>query len=410
MAEYHDREHFIPVRINELIDLLANEIELSPPQREPFRRFCQMVTATYHFEFHQHLSELKEAYAPFDPDADTRPLKPFSVHERHQRLDELFQKFVWLMERANYQRLNRDAIEAAMAGGASAWGLNMQVDFRIFERIEIFARGEAVKKHRRKRLRSLWRTEEIELPVFQRLVLILKLQPHQRLDDMADTERVYLKMFKDIPKQDLEMLLPGTQLQMPGFQRLKLGSSMVSTTGFVFYKMAMEFQQIAAEVLRKNPLAFWGPLSLVFGYGYRQYSGYQSTKQNYRHLLTQNLYYQNLDNNAGVLTRLLDAAEEQECREAILAYYFLWQQAGGTGWVPADLDDAIERYLEQRTGLKIDFEIDDALAKLEKLRIVEKVGDRYRAAPIANALEILDYTWDNYFQYNLPTDQARRTG
>ena len=64
------------------------------------------------------------------------------------------------------------------------------------------------------------------------------------------------------------------------------------------------------------------------GYGYKQYAGYQITKQTYSKMLTESLYYQNLDNNAGVFHRLLDAAEEQECREAVLAYFFLWRFAG----------------------------------------------------------------------------------
>jgi hypothetical protein len=118
--------------------------------------------------------------------------------------------------------------------------------------------------------------------------------------------------------------------------------------------------------------------------------------------MAQVLYYQNLDTNAGVLLRIIDEAEEQECREAILAYYFLWRYAGEQGWLPSALDDYIELELERVAKLKVDFEIGDALDKLEKLRIVEKVGEHYRAQPLAKALAMLDYTWDNYFKYNNP--------
>ncbi len=104
-------------------------------------------------------------------------------------------------------------------------------------------------------------------------------------------------------------------------------------------------------------------------------------KTTYGLQLTQSLYYQNLDNNAGVLNHLLDEAEEQECREAILAYYYLWRYGGAKGWTAPDLDDYVEMDLERLANLKVDFEIEDAIAKLEKLRIIEKVGDRYRAHP-----------------------------
>ena len=36
-----------------------------------------------------------------------------------------------------------------------------------------------------------------------RLVMILKLRKHKRLPPSIDTEKVYLKVFKDIPKLDL---------------------------------------------------------------------------------------------------------------------------------------------------------------------------------------------------------------
>ena len=59
-----------------------------------------------------------------------------------------------------------------------------------------------------------------------------------------------------------------------------------------------------------------------------------------------------------------------------------------------------------RTGLKVDFEIGDAIAKLERMHIVRKHGNRYSAVPIEKALEMLDWTWDNYFKYNNPEPEA----
>src|SRR5262249_40365585 len=104
--------------------------------------------------------------------------------------------------------------------------------------------------------------------------------------------------------------------------------------------------------------------------------------------LTQSLYFQNLDCNGGVLYRLLDEAEEQECREAVLAYFFLWHHAGPEGWTLADLDARVEEYLRQRAGVEADFEVNDAVAKLERLDLVERGGDRYRARRLECALRV----------------------
>jgi hypothetical protein len=401
MAEYKDREHYIPLRKNDLVELLCKDKNLSREQRDQFRQFCLLVSCVFHFEYHQKLEELKNEYAAFDPDSVTKQLTKPTPEERHKELDKLFERFTWLMERANFKRLDRKAVEAAMED-VSDWGLNMEVDFNVFERLELFSRGDILGTRTRRKWYKLFRKETITLPIYQRLVLILKLRKHKRLARDVNTDAVFLKIFKDIPKMDLEMLLPGARVQMPRWTRWKMGGSLLSGLGYIGYKIMSELYALAAL----GVTAFWGPAAGLLGYGYKQWYGYQTTKTAYSLQLTQSLYYQNLDNNSGVLFHLLDEAEEQECREAILAYYYLWRFANEKGWTAPDLDDYVEMDLERLAGLKIDFEIEDALAKLERLKIVHKAGDRYRAYPIEKALEMLDYTWDNYFKYNNPEPET----
>jgi hypothetical protein len=173
---------------------------------------------------------------------------------------------------------------------------------------------------------------------------------------------------------------------------------MVGAVGFAGWKIAGEAGKLAVTGL--NPMALWGPISLIAGYGYKQWAGFQNAQKTFSLQLTQSLYYQTLDSNAGVLTHLLDEAEEQECREAILGYYYLWRYAGERGWTARDLDDYVEQDLERLAGIKVDFEIEDALDKLEKLGIAEKIEGRYRSVPMEKALEAIDNKWDNLFKYN----------
>ena len=395
MAEYQDREHYIPVRRQDLVALLCGDRGLSEPAAAQFRQLCDLLSATFHFEYHRLLEELKDEYASFDPDLCTKQIVQPTPEERGRTLDRLFERFAWLMERANFRRLDRADVEAATLAH-SDWGLDMDVDFSIFERFELYSRGDTIGSRCRRRWRNLWRLESVQLPIYQRLVLIVKLKPSKRLPPSVDTEDVFLKIFKDIPKLDLEMLLPGARFRMPGTARLKLGGSFLSGLGLVAYNIGRQI--INAAVLGWQ--FFWMPLFALFGYGYRQYYGYQSTKNACSLRLTQSLYFQNLGNNQGVLFHLLDEAEEQECREAMLAYYYLWRYAGEQGWPMADLDDYVEMDLERLASIKVDFEVDDALAKLERLNLVTKTGDRYLAVPLEQALEHLDSTWDNYFKYN----------
>jgi hypothetical protein len=142
---------------------------------------------------------------------------------------------------------------------------------------------------------------------------------------------------------------------------------------------------LAAATL--STLAFLAVIGGSFGYGLRSFHGWLRHKQRYQLHLTRSLYYQNLDNNAGVLCRLLDEAEEQECREALLAWYHLWRRAGPEGWRIERLDAAVEEFLAAHLPFRVDFEISDAVSKLHRLGIVERAeGGAWRAARPAEAL------------------------
>jgi hypothetical protein len=417
MAEYADREHYIPLRKSDLVEMLCKDQKVGMQEQQPFRQFCRLVGSVWHFEYLEMLEKLKDDYAPFDPDSTCKPLKPLSLDKREKKMEQLFDGFVKLMERANFKRMSRKDIEAAVEGGASDWGINMDVDFNVYERIELFSRGEGICKRTKKHPIFFWRKEEKKVDAYSRLVVMVKLRKHKRIPEHVDTNGVFLKTFKDIPKLDLEMILPGTTMQMPTLQRFKLGSSLLGTLGFGVYKVidqlwlgikavAKVAHDVTVGAAQMAGGILWGPFVLLGGYAWKQYAGYQVTKQTYSKMLTESLYYQNLDNNAGVMTQLLDEAEEQECRETILAYFYLWKYAPREGWLPEQLDDYVEMELEGKVGLKVDFEIGDALDKLEKLNIVKKTGDRYHAVGLDKALEMLDYRWDNYFKYNNPEYEA----
>jgi hypothetical protein len=411
MAEYKDREHFIPLRKSDLVGLLCRDKELPYQEREPFKQFCLLVSSVFHFEYLKQLEELKDAYAPFDPDADTRALHPLSPEERQKCQDGLFDKFTALMERANFKHLTPAEVQQAMNALSSDIGLNTDVDLGVFERLEVFTRGEVMGKRHKRSWWRLGRKEEVKVPLYQRFVLIVKMRPHRRLDRDIDTNPVYLKIFKNIPKVDLDMMLPGARVRMTKLDRALIAYPLIGGVGVLLFNI---FNQVlhspgeaglATLATGLGALATWGAAGALGGYGYKSYYSYQVKKQAYNFRLTKSLYYLSLDNNMGVLMRVLDEAEEQECRETYLAYFCLLKFAPPQGWTAEQLDDYVELYLERYANLKVDFEIGDALAKLERLKIVEKVGEAYRARPLDKALEMLDYTWDNYFKYNNPEEE-----
>ncbi|MGE0607105.1 MAG: TMEM143 family protein [Pirellulales bacterium] len=408
MGDTRGLQNFVPVRRADMLELLCQQEGLSSAEQGSFRQLAQMLEATFHYEYHARLEALKADYAPFDPDSDTCALNaPKTGEEEAARLDRLFSDFAGLLERANFQRLSHEDIEAAL-GAMSDGGMRLDVDFDVFDRLEVFARGDAVEKRSLRRLRNRLRVVEIDIPVYQRLVVIFRLRPHKRLGSEVDAHTVYLKLFKDIPQQDLEMLLPGGQVRMSVVDQAKVWFPTISGVGMTLFKIIQGALSVAAAGVY-GTAAFLGMAGGAVGYGAKSFFGYLRTKEKYRLTLTSSLYYRNLDNNAGVLFRLLDEAEEQECREALLAYYFLWREAGERGWDMATLDRRVERFLAEKLQVEVDFEIDDAMEKLRRLGLVREVAEGcWKAEPIGKSLIALDDAWDDLFDFREPGETAGR--
>jgi hypothetical protein len=119
--------------------------------------------------------------------------------------------------------------------------------------------------------------------------------------------------------------------------------------------------------------------------------------------------------NAGVFGSLIDAAEEEECKEIILVYYHLLTCK--TSLNPEQLDNRIETWMDEKFGTKIDFDINGPLNSLKAIRGKSvKDGSKSNSAPtvplltydkqrncrvlpLDEALTVIDSIWDNAFQY-----------
>lgn len=399
------REHFIPIRKADLVKLLADELPGPADEREQFLQLCQLLDATFHFEYHERLEELKNAYAWFDPDADTRLRSSLPAVAHDEQVQVLFDKLTALLERANYVRVTHEQIKEALEG-ASDWGVNLDVDLDAFDRLEIFSRGEIIENRSRRRLRNLYRQRHVEVPLYQRLMVAFRPKPSRRAVEGLDPNTVYMKIFKSIPKMDLEMLLPGGRVQMGLFDRGRIVLPAVSGMAVTLYKL-LTGALVLAVAGTYELLTLLGLVGGSFGYGIKSFLGYLRAKDKYQLNLTRSLYYQNLDNNAGVLFRLLDEAEEQEIRETVLAYHLLRTRAESRV-SENDLDLCAEKFLLEAIGVDVDFEVDDALAKLKRLGLVDVLpSGEMRAVPIAEALRRLDSAWDSIFLYSNNANDAK---
>ena len=385
------REHYIPLRPSELVERLIEEPQLTDLERDSLRTLADLLRAILHRDHHERLQQLKQDYAPFDPDAQTGKPKAKRPAETEAGIERVFAGVDHLLERANFKRLTEEELQATLAA-SSAWGMSVAVHLGIFRRLTIYVRGDAVGEWDVHSWFSGRKIDVKQVPVYERLALVFCLKDDVPLPAGMQASGITLKLFKNIPQMDVEILLPGTQARMSWMDALKLALPTASGLGLAIFKI-IKGAVVLAFASFYSTLVLLGFIGGTLGYGVRSFFGYLNLKERYQHHLTKRLYFQNLDNNSGVLFRLLDEAEEQDFREAFLAWYMLWQMGSRTGWSLEQIDEVAEERLRRWLGFDIDFEVIDALDKLERLGLAECIGSRWRAVSLPIALLRLERCW-----------------
>ena len=69
----------------------------------------------------------------------------------------MFAAFASLMACADFTRLKPEEIQRAVRQTPSDWGLHMDLDLNVFERLEVYERGDVVREQARRSWRNLWR-------------------------------------------------------------------------------------------------------------------------------------------------------------------------------------------------------------------------------------------------------------
>ena len=303
----------------------------------------------------------------------------------------------------------------------SQWNVKLEVDFELYDRLEIFARGYRVVQARRRRWQNFYREEVIELPEFQRLIMAFRLKSDQEMDESIDASKVYLKTFKNIPETDLETLLPGSKIKLSLIDRGKIILPTISGAAITIFKLLRGAIVLAVAFTLQSILVWLVFLGAIVGYLVKSVLSYFRTKKNYQFGLTRSLYLKNLDNNSSVIFRILNEAEEQELLETILCYMLLWDRTGPDrmvrsfpeneseslaspdGMTEQEIDLMVERYLIHETDVDVDFEIHDALGKLARLGLVD-VDDqgRWTTVEIGDAVDRLNANWEKLFRLRPP--------
>jgi hypothetical protein len=409
-------DRFIPFTKSDIIEMCIKDKQLTEAQVKEFRDFCQILEALFHFEFHARLEKLKTFYRPFNPDADTRHVFDYPEAEKSKLQKQLVSEMTEVLDAANFEKVTAEDLKQAL-GEESLFQIRLEVDFDDFEDVIFFRRGETVKEETLVKLFGL-RKKSFKFTNYDRVAIYIKFKEKPYFDSQKRKNLYFapgstvIKLFHSVPKADLEMLFPNSKVRMKTIDKFiigvpaavsgiivlvtKLGASLLLVGSVISFWLGLKDQEV--QIKQQQLIALGAGLGTLAGFLFRQINKYKNRKIKFMKALADNLYFKNLDNNAGVFYHLIDAAEEEEFKEAILAFYFLLISRDALA--KEELDHRIEHWLAERWDCHIDFEIGDAVNKLLRLKLIAADAGNFRCIPLSDAKKQLDTIWDNYFAYS----------
>ncbi|KAJ0908902.1 hypothetical protein HanRHA438_Chr07g0315581 [Helianthus annuus] len=228
-------------------------------------------------------------------------------------------------------------------------------------------------------LRNLASKITIQEPTFDRIIVVYRRVSTKK----GEKERgIHVKHFKNIPMADMELVLP--EKKNPSLTPMDWVKFLISAVvGLVAVVGSVETPQADFWVM-------FAVLSTVVGYCAKIYFTFQANMVAYQNLITQSMYDKQLDSGKGTLLHLCDDVIQQEVKEVILCFFILMEQGKAT---LQDLDVRCEELIEEEFDAKCNFDVHDAVHKLEKMGIVarDSIG-RYYCVGLKRANEIIGTT------------------
>jgi hypothetical protein len=404
-----DRERFIPQRVGQLTTELCS---LTWPEgqdgTEQFRSFSRLTSALYHYEFHDRDQVVTEAWERVGDDPGAASL--------------VAAELTGLLDGANYTPVTMAELDDALVN-ESLIPLRLEVDLDDYDELLIYRRGSELDTVEIPKWMGL-RSKERTITVDKRVVVYTRVKAQSWFDErkIDPAERnlvpghVSLRQFQNVPRADIEMLLPSTQVGLRATDSLVIGvpavasgvavlaTKLLPTLGLIFLLVGawLGLRDEQPEIDQAALVILLGGALTLGGFVFRQWTKLKNRRLEYLKTLTENLYFRTLAAGPGVLHTLLSSAEQQEVAEVLLAYRFLL--AAPSGLIAAELDAEVETWLRDAGQGDIDFEVADAVAKLRRLEVIEG-HPTMRALPLPESLALLDRRWDDLFRHQ-PSELA----
>ncbi|MEO1105920.1 MAG: DUF3754 domain-containing protein, partial [Pseudomonadota bacterium] len=245
-AESRTTSRFIPLTRQAVISDLCRD----PGGKGDTEDFAKVALRLQRHRGHAYRAlarTMRRAYLPFSPDRDTIRVLSFSPEERDEMEEHLSRLTRHLLDRANYAAIDTDELNR-IVNAETPYSLRIAVDLAEYDEMQVYAREIYTTRHSVRRPETLYLLKaHYDVPVFRRLFVLLKLKSaedraaeiskakdiplekalkqvasrRKNLPKNTSSDFIYMKVFKDMPEHDLQILFPLRTVQFRPFDKIK---------------------------------------------------------------------------------------------------------------------------------------------------------------------------------------------
>jgi Protein of unknown function (DUF3754) len=415
LTESNRADQFIPVRKEDLSSALIKEGHLADPaERELFWRFARTLRTICHYEYSETLDRLRDDYYYFNPEVASHAAADRAKSDC--AYDDLIRSLDKVLKDANFEELPHE--EVTDAHRKRTVPVEVKAEHDDFREVRFYKRGRHVEQYEVRERFGL-RRRKVEIEVFDDIVLVVAMKTQAEIGSRRELRilkrrkivpgSVMLKYFRNIACGDLYALFPNARVVMSNFDKAFLGVPAIAggipiiiklyaTISVLFLVAGIYFGgsgSVADDDMKTALAALIGIVALG-GFAVRQWLKYQHQTLKYHMELAENIYFRNINNNAGIFDYLIATAEDQETKEAALAYHFI--RKAEVALTAAEVAGRIEAWLARNFAVNLDFKVADALRTLDRFGLVRREGEQLFVLPLEPAIEQLHQVWNNFFK------------
>lgn len=243
----------------------------------------------------------------------------------------------------------------------------------------------------------------LQEPAYRELVLLYNVPNASNGDALNDNiPNLQLKIYGKIPIPDLKVIFPNKKLSFRILDMVRL--DIATIIGLLAFLINYRFDDFLS-----SPSAFLLDIiasSALIVYITRVVLGYKQTSDRYQLLVNKTLYEKTLASGFGAAYFLVDASEQQQFKESVLAFALLMQAKNAKVESRKSLAAKCEDFLLSHFKEQVEMPMDDALRNLARLGLViegesaprsgsddVKGIDSLQALPYVQSMDMLQDRW-----------------